>query len=263
MNPFLFSAICIFFFMCFMYMVAFVKRDNGVADVGWGLGVILVAFATYSYYGEHRLHQKLMTYIIMIWGSRLSFYILIRNWGKPEDFRYANMRKEWGNQAAWRSFLQVFMLQGLVMYILTWPIVINNSTHYFNHDYKVLYPLGSAIGFIGFLFEAISDWQMYNFKSNPARAGRVMNKGLWRYSRHPNYFGEALQWWAIFIMAIPSGRWYLSVLSPLTITWLLLKVSGVTLLEKKYDGNDEYTEYKRTTSAFIPWLPAHSKATEA
>jgi steroid 5-alpha reductase family enzyme len=256
MNPFAFSALLILCFMCFMFIVAVAIKDNGIVDVGWGLGFILVAFATFYVYGSARLHQKLVTFIVMIWGMRLSLYIFIRNWGRPEDFRYANWRKEWGNKVIIRSFFQIFILQGVIMFINTLPIVVVNSNQVIDKSLIYLYPIGSVLGLTGFLFEAIGDWQMYSFKSNPHRHQHaIMNKGLWRYSRHPNYFGEAVQWWCMFILAIPSGRWYISIWAPLTITFLLLRVSGVTLLEKKYEGNDDYSAYKRTTNAFIPWIP--------
>ncbi len=150
--------------------------------------------------------------------------------------------------------MQVFMLQGAVMFIVALPIIIvNHTTTTDKSDW--LYPAGAGLWLIGFCFESIADHEMFFFKENVNNAGKVMSKGLWRYCRHPNYFGEALQWWGIFIIAIPSGHWYIAILSPITITYLLLKVSGVTLLEKKYEGNDAYTEYKRKTNAFIPWLP--------
>jgi steroid 5-alpha reductase family enzyme len=254
MNPFLLSALCIFFFMCFMFVLALIKKDNSIVDVGWGIGFIIVAYATFFCCGNERLHQKLVTFIVTIWGLRLALYILIRNWGKPEDFRYAQWRKDWGNTFIIRSFLQVFMLQGVIMFINCLPIIIVNSTHFVNRELLWLYPTGAVIGFIGFFFEAVGDWQMYSFKTDPHKHG-VMNTGLWKYTRHPNYFGEAVQWWAMFMLAIPSGRWYISIIAPITITFFLLKVSGVTMLEKKYDGNDDYSKYKRTTSSFIPWLP--------
>jgi steroid 5-alpha reductase family enzyme len=255
-NPFAFSACCILGYMCLLFIIAQLKKDNGVVDIGWGTGFILVAFATFYLYGSNRLHQKLVTFIVMIWGLRLSLYIFIRNWDRPEDFRYAKWREEWGRHVVVRSFFQIFMLQGIIMFINTLPIVVVNSSPLINKSLIFLYPTGSILGLIGFLFEAIGDWQMYSFKSNPHQHQHaIMNKGLWRYSRHPNYFGEAVQWWAMFLLAIPSGKWYLSILAPVTITFLLIRVSGITLLEKKYEGNDAYSLYKRTTSAFLPWIP--------
>ena len=259
MNPFLLSALTIFCFMCLMFIIALIKKDNSIVDVGWGLGFIVVAYVTFGVLGHERLHQKLVTFLTTVWGLRLATYILIRNWGKPEDFRYANWRKEWGNHVIIRSFFQVFMLQGLIMFINSLPIVVVNSAQHINHDLWFLYPFGAALGLVGFFFEALGDWQMFMYKSNSHKHG-VMNHGLWKYSRHPNYFGEAVQWWAMFILSIPAGKWYISIWAPVSITFLLLRVSGVTLLEKRYEGNDDYSKYKRTTSAFIPWFPKTESA---
>ncbi|MBL7777551.1 MAG: DUF1295 domain-containing protein [Chitinophagales bacterium] len=257
MNPLLASALVIFVFMCLMFLIALWLKNNGVADVGWGVGFMLVAWLTFFWFGNDRMHQKIVTFLVTIWGLRLTLYLAVRNWGEPEDFRYANWRKEWGGSVVWRSFLQVFMLQGFFMFINLLPVIVVNSSEEFYKSYKWLYPLGAAVWCIGFFFEAIGDKQMYEFKCSAKKHPhkKVMNKGLWRYTRHPNYFGEAAMWWGIFILSIPSGMWYVSVLSPLVITYLLLKVSGVTLLEKKYEGNDEYSVYKRTTSAFFPMPP--------
>ena len=165
MNPFILSAACIFCFMCFMFIVALVKKDNSIVDIAWGLGFILVAFTTFYVYSDGRLHQKLATFITLVWGLRLSLYLLIRNWGKPEDFRYAQWRKEWGETLVIRSFLQVFMLQGLIMFINTLPLVIINSTPHVHKHLTWLYPVGSAVGLIGFFFESVGDLQMYMYKA--------------------------------------------------------------------------------------------------
>jgi steroid 5-alpha reductase family enzyme len=254
MEPFLLSAFCIFCFMCLLFMIAQVKQDNGIVDGGWGIGFVLVAALTLSQYGHYYPKQKLTMFLVALWGLRLASYIIIRNWDKPEDFRYAKWRQEWGDKFIVRSFLQVFMLQGVIMFITCLPVIVINSTGH-TRSLASLYPVGAGVWLLGFCFESIADHQMFFFKENPNNSGKVMNKGLWKYSRHPNYFGEALQWWGIFIISIPSGMWYVSALSPLTITFLLLKVSGVTMLEKKYEGNDKYEEYKSKTNAFIPWLP--------
>lgn len=238
-----------------MFVVALVMKNNGIVDVGWGLGFILVTIVTFFVEGDNRFHQKLVSFLVIVWGLRLAIYLGIRNIGQPEDFRYANWRKEWGSNFVWRSFFQVFMLQGVVMFINTLPVVVVNADLSLYKSYKVLYPVGCALWSVGFFFEALGDYQMYMFRSSHHPKGKVMNTGLWHYTRHPNYFGEALMWWGIFLLAIPSGHWYISVWAPVTITFLLLRVSGVTLLEKKYDGNDEYARYKRNTNSFIPWFP--------
>lgn len=244
-----------------MFVIAMLMKNNGIVDVGWGLGFIVVTVATYFVVADERFHQKLVSYLVILWGLRLAIYLGIRNIGQPEDFRYANWRKEWGSNFVWRSFLQVFMLQGLVMFINTLPIVVVNSDLSVFKSYKVLYPVGCAVWCVGFFFEALGDYEMYMFKSSHHPKGKVMNTGLWRYTRHPNYFGEAVMWWGIFLLAIPSGHWYISVWAPVTITFLLLRVSGVTLLEKKYEGNDEYSQYKRNTNSFFPWFPKSNSST--
>ena len=238
-----------------MFILAQIKRDNSIVDVGWGIGFIIITAVTYFVYGDERFHQKLVSYLVIMWGLRLSIYIGIRNMGKPEDFRYANWRIEWGNNFLVRSFFQVFMLQGLIMFINVLPIIIVNNDLTILKSYKFLYPIGCGIWCIGFFFEAVGDMQMYLYRTGHHKKEAIMNTGLWRYTRHPNYFGEAMMWWGIFLLAIPSGLWYVSVIAPITITFLLLKVSGVTMLEKKYDGNDAYSLYKKNTSAFFPWFP--------
>lgn len=254
-NPYLLSAVCIFAFMCTMFVIAQLIKNNSIVDIGWGVGFIIVTVVTFFAFGDDRFHQKLVSYLVIVWALRLSIYIGIRNIGQPEDFRYANWRKEWGSNFLLRSFLQVFMLQGAIMFINVLPVIVVNSDLSVFQSYKVLYPSGVAVWAIGFFFEALGDYQMYMFKSSHHPKGKVMDSGLWKFTRHPNYFGEAVMWWGIFLLAIPSGMWYLSVLAPITITFLLLKVSGVTLLEKKYDGNDAYSKYKRNTNSFIPWFP--------
>jgi steroid 5-alpha reductase family enzyme len=260
-NPFLLSALCIFTFMCVMFVIAQLIKDNSIVDVGWGIGFILVAVVTLTVYGDGIFKQRLVSYLVIMWGLRLSLYLMIRNAGRPEDFRYAAWRKEWGDRVMQRSFFRIFMLQGLVMFINTLPVVIVNSGPSVSKKYVLLSCAGTALWVVGFFLEGMADKQLFDFKSDPhPHKNKVMKKGLWKYSRHPNYFGEALMWWGIFLLAIPSGYWYISILAPLTITFLLLKVSGVTMLEKKYEGNDEYSLYKKTTSAFLPWFPKKQEA---
>lgn len=255
MNPFLVSALTIFVFMCALFVVALLLKNNGLADVGWGLGFIAVTVVTYFMFGNQRLHQKIISYLIIVWGLRLSFYLGVRNLGKPEDYRYAAWRKQWGNTVVWRSFLQVFMLQGLIMFINVLPIIIVNSDSGIQRTYKIWFALGGIIWWVGFMFETIGDYQKFMFKTSHHNEHRIIKTGLWKYTRHPNYFGEALVWWGIFLMSVPSGSWYIAIAAPLTITYLLLRVSGVAMLEKKYEGNADYELYKQKTSAFIPWFP--------
>jgi steroid 5-alpha reductase family enzyme len=183
----------------------------------------------------------------------LTLHIFLRNHGKPEDFRYANWRKEWGKHVVIRSFFQVFMLQGFFMFIIALPIIITKAS--VPQKLGFIEIAGSIIWLIGFLFEAIGDYQLLKFKKLPENKGKIITTGLWKYTRHPNYFGECVMWWGIFIVSIPSGYFYISVISPLVLTWLLTRVSGVPMLEEKYKGNEEFEQYAKKTNSFVPWFP--------
>lgn len=252
-NIYLISALYIFIFMNFMYLLALRLKDNSIVDIGWGMGFIIVALATLFDRGTFYPRQLLITALILIWGLRLALYIFKRNSGKGEDFRYKQWRQEWGKTIYWRSYLQVFMLQGVIMFVIALPIMHVNASN--ASELVITDFIGAAIWLIGFLFESIGDAQMMMFKNNAANKGKIMRSGFWKYTRHPNYFGEALLWWGIFIVAIGANSIYISLISPLLLTYLLLKVSGVAMLEKKYTGNAEYDEYIRTTSSFVPMLP--------
>lgn len=241
--------------MVVMFVVAQVLRNNSIVDIGWGIGFIIVAYVTFYRCKGIEFQHELISFIITLWGVRLAGYIFIRNWGKGEDFRYAQWRKEWGKSATIRAFFQVFMLQGFLMFLVSLPIIIVNSTQSIEPKLNFLHGIGALVWLGGFAFEAIGDAQMYLFKTDPHHKGKVMRYGLWKFTRHPNYFGEVAQWWGVFLIAVPSGLWYVSLISPVLITYLILKVSGITMLEEKYKGNAEYEEYQRTTSAFFPWIP--------
>jgi steroid 5-alpha reductase family enzyme len=172
--------------------------------------------------------------------------------GKPEDFRYASWRKQWGNQVMLRSFFQVFMLQGLLLLLVSASITINA----FQSSELVWWNwLGVVVWAGGFLFETISDHQLTTFLNNPNNKSKIMDYGLWRYSRHPNYFGEVTQWWGLWLVVLPSTYWYVALLSPVTITLLILFVSGIPLLEKKFASRPGYKAYAKKTSVFIPLPP--------
>jgi steroid 5-alpha reductase family enzyme len=176
-----------------------------------------------------------------------------RNLGKPEDFRYAKWREEWGKWLIPRSFLQVYMLQGFFMYIISLSVSLPKDA---GDTYSIpLLVTGLVIWIAGFFFEAVGDYQLKVFLADSANRGKIMNRGLWHYTRHPNYFGEATMWWGIFLLALSGGASLLTVLSPLTITGLLLFVSGVPLLEKAMADKPGYAEYAARTSIFVPWFP--------
>lgn len=243
-------ALTVLAYMLLMWLLALRLKDNSIVDIGWGMGFVLIV-ATYLWRTpDPSLVQMLMAALVALWAVRLSGYIYLRNKGKGEDFRYAAWRKEWGHTVVWRSLVQVFMLQGAIMLVVATPIHA-----VFVAEGTVVGPiqlLGAAVALVGIATEAVADTQMMRFKSIAANKGRIMQSGLWRYSRHPNYFGEAVAWWGLGMLALPT--WW-ALVGPALITFLLLKVSGVAMLERKYTGNAAYDAYIQRTSAFVPWWP--------
>lgn len=253
LQLFLNSVLIIFATMVFVWILSLLTGKMSIVDGFWGLGFI--GLALYHFFSGIDMEPRrfLITYLVLLWGLRLAGHIFYRNHGKPEDPRYAAWRKDWGKNTWWISFFKVFLLQGVLMFVISLPvqmIMYNAGPFLTGMDW-----LGVFIWFTGWIFETTADYQLLRFKGRAENKGKVMDRGVWRYSRHPNYFGEVLVWWGIFIISIGSGNWYISILSPILITYLLLKVSGVTLLEKRYDGNDTYAEYKRNISAFFPLPP--------
>lgn len=256
-QPWIGPAIFLWIYMSLVFAIAVRRRNNGLADIAWGLGFGLVGLAAFITIKSAGDRATLILVLVLVWGIRLAVYLILRNRGRGEDWRYAAWRKEWGRGWLLRSYLQVFMLQGVLLYIIALPILLSMY-----RNPVPLHPVdaaGISLWLIGFLFEAIADAQLMRFKRKSSGSGRksgaVMTSGLWRYSRHPNYFGEALLWWGIAFLALQVGPWYLVLPSPILITYLLLKVSGVPMLERKYADNPEYREYVRRTSAFIPMPP--------
>ncbi|MBM4176479.1 MAG: DUF1295 domain-containing protein [Ignavibacteria bacterium] len=248
------TAIIIFVYMSIFFLIAQRINNNSIVDYAWGGGFILVALFNLIFAAEIYERQIIITLLILIWGIRLILHIYRRNKGKPEDYRYTDMRKRWGKKVVWKSFLYVFMLQGFLLLIISCPIIIINV--YSEPGLTFADIIGVAIWLFGFLFESISDDQLWKFVRNEKKnRDQIMTKGLWHYSRHPNYFGEAVVWWGIFIITLSAPNGIYSIFSPILITFLLLKVSGVPLLEKRYADNPAFQEYAKKTNKFIPWFP--------
>lgn len=242
------AALIILVFMHAAFAAALLKRDNSLADVAWGLGFVLLA-AWFHWTAPHP-GSGVLTLLIALWGLRLAAHIGWRKWQhRGEDWRYARWREEWGKKAVLRAYLQVFLLQGFFLWVIASPIWQRPGGAL---EHWVQW-VGLLIWATGFFWEAVADWQLLRFKARPENKGRIMRYGLWRYSRHPNYFGEILVWWAIFFVTLPWSFWPLTLLSPITITWLLARVSGVPMLESKYRDNPEYQEYVRQTPGLIPF----------
>jgi len=240
-------------YMTLVFILAMIKKNNGIVDIAWGLGFILVGSLVFIRYGQGRARQWLAMVLVLIWGGRLALHIFRRNRGREEDFRYAAWRRQWGAYFVIRSFGQIFMLQGFLLLLVITPVllIVGQSQPPLNF----LDGLGMLVWLTGFLFETIGDRQLAAFIKDPANRGRLMTKGLWRFTRHPNYFGEAALWWGMAILALQAPRGWLGLLGPMVITFLLLFVSGVPLLEKKYRGRHDWEEYKRKTPIFFPWFP--------
>lgn len=254
MNELLFySAAFIFLYMTCVFCLALLKKDNSLVDIAWGLGFIGVAILTIFLKEGWTTRQVIVSCLVSIWGLRLALHIALRKRGRGEDFRYAKWRQDWGRWFVLRSYFQIFMLQGVFLFIIALPIILVNFSS--REDLTAMDLLGIGVWCIGFIFEAVGDYQLVQFKKQPANKGKIISTGLWKYTRHPNYFGEVVMWWGIFLLALSVENGWLAVFSPFTITFLLLRVSGVTMLEKKYQGNPEFEAYAERTNAFFPWFP--------
>ena len=193
--------------------------------------------------------------MVALWGLRLSIYLAWRNIGKGEDFRYREFRRKYGeNRYWWISYFQTFLLQGILMWLISAPL-LGAQYESIEHSLSILDFAGIIVWISGIIFEAVGDWQLARFKGNPVNKGKVLNTGLWRYTRHPNYFGDAAVWWGYALFSVSAGS-YLPVLGSLLMTALIIKVSGIALLEKTLTSDkSDYAAYIQKTSAFFPWFP--------
>lgn len=252
LAAFIHSSIIIFVYATIWFAIAVYKKRNDVADIAWGMGYIITCGYLFITYPASSVLILLYT-LVIVWGLRLSMHIYARNKNKSEDFRYKNWREEWGNFFYLRSYLQVFLLQGIFLLIIISPVI--HAAVAESLQWNVFTWLGLCCWIIGFYFQTVADWQLSVFKSTQKNKGLIIQTGLWKYSRHPNYFGEIVMWWSIFIITIPFTNSFYFIISPLTITLLLVFVSGIPMLEKKYKGNAAFEAYKKRTAALIPRPP--------
>lgn len=258
LSIYLIALMSIFGLMTLLWLVSLALKNSSIVDIFWGTGFVISGWLYFSLTPDGFLLRKvLIVTLTTIWGLRLSLYILWRNWGKGEDFRYQVWRREAGAAWWWRSFFKVFLLQGILMWIISVPLLAAQF-HSTPDRLTVLDFLGLSLWLVGFFFESVGDFQLARFKANPANKGKVMDRGVWRFTRHPNYFGDTAQWWGYYIIAAASGGWW-TVFSPVLMTLFLLRVSGVTLLEKTLETRPGYREYIAATSAFVPWFPRKKK----
>ena len=237
------------------WLVSLKKKNVTIADSMWGAGFIIITWLTFILGDGYLVRNVIITVPVTIWGLRLSYHITRRSIGKPEDPRYTEWRNEYGNKFPVVSLFRVFLVQGLFMWLIALSIqlaqLFPRPESLTLADYA-----GLGIWVIGFIIESSADRQLAHFIKDPANRGRVMRYKLWRYSRHPNYFGETTIWWGIYVICCATEYGFLTIISPMLITYTLLKITGVSLMEQTmFKGNAEYEDYKRTTSSFIPWFP--------
>jgi steroid 5-alpha reductase family enzyme len=254
LSIYLTAGLVILSLMTLLWLVSLALKDSSIVDIFWGTGFVIIYWVYFALTPDSYLLRKwLMGILVTIWGLRLSLYILWRNWGKPEDYRYQAWRKEAGSNWWWQGFFRVFLLQGILMWVISTPLLAVQSGGESAHP--VLFDaLGLVLWAIGFFFESVGDFQLARFKANPANQGKVLDRGVWRFTRHPNYFGDSAQWWGYYLISASSGGWW-TIFSPTLMTLLLLRVSGVALLEKTLETRPGYKEYIEKTSPFIPWFP--------
>ena len=252
-----------------IYFFRAVKQNNfGIIDIGWGQGFVLVVWLLMIFrvffLGANANPIGYLTLILTtIWGVRLSSHIGDRNHGKPEDKRYTAMRaKIKPPYVLLKSYVKIFLLQALFMFIISLVLVFNVMAGFTNPvDPLALVPiiLGVVAWLVGYLFQSVGDRQLAIFVANPENKGKLMTQGLWAYTRHPNYFGEVLMWWGIALIGFANSFGFviamIGLISPLVVTWLLRYVSGVPLLEKHMKTKPGFAEYEKTTNIFFPWFP--------
>ncbi len=269
------SALIVLAYMTTWFVVGLAARRNDVADVAWGLGFVVIAWSAPAIGAGYDARSLLLAALVTVWGVRLAAHIRARNKGRGEDFRYKQWREDWGEHFVVRAYLQVYLLQGFFMLVISTPVLFTAAapdpasgalarwlgalgvpTAGLSGIDGIgrLALLGAVIWAYGFMWEAVGDYQLLRFMRDPERHG-IMTEGVWRYTRHPNYFGETMQWWGIWLVAAPVEYGWLAVIGPVTITFLLLKVSGVPKLEEKYAGRPEWEAYKERTSKFVPLPP--------
>ncbi len=255
MNYFVTLALILFLYMSMWFVLSLVKKRNDVADIAWGLGFVLLAWVSFFVGEAESMRGLLVGLLVSIWGIRLARHIYARNRGRTEDYRYAEWRKAWGKWFYLRSYAQVYLLQGVLLFLIVLPVLLINNSMRTGLNYLDL--IGVAVWLIGFIFESVGDAQLARFIKDPANKGKLMQRGLWRYTRHPNYFGEVAQWWGVWLIALSVPFGWLGIIGPITITFLIFKVSGIPMLEKKMAENPEFADYKKRTSIFFP-LPIKS-----
>ncbi len=235
-----------------LWLLSVRLRDVSIVDVFWSLGFVTAVWVYRGFGPPATWRHGLVLALVTIWGLRLAAHIYWRQRGHEEDYRYQAMRRKVGEGFWWKSYFRVFLLQAILLWIISAPLhAVQTSAA---NGWRWSDYVGLVLWIVGFFFEAVGDYQLARFKSNPENRGQVLRTGLWAHTRHPNYFGDATLWWGFFFFALasPLGLWTLP--SVLLMSFLLLKVSGVALLEKTISSRRPgYREYVESTPAFVPW----------
>jgi steroid 5-alpha reductase family enzyme len=242
-------------FMTLLWVVSVILKNASIVDPFWGTGFVITAFYWYLILPETGIRGTVVLILVTLWGLRLSLHLFVRNFGKGEDFRYQNFRKSYGEKRYWWvSFFQVYLLQGVLMWLVSATLLgaMNSGA---SNGFGLADFFAAALWAIGFIFEAGGDLQLVRFKKDPLNKGKLLTTGFWGLTRHPNYFGDSAVWWGFALFSIAAGS-YLAAIGSVIMTVLLIKVSGVALLEKTLiETKPGYREYANRTSAFIPWFP--------
>ena len=248
------AAITILIIMVATWLLSVAIKNASIVDIVWGLGFAVTSWVLALTIDGDSGRQALLALMVGLWGVRLGVYLAKRNLGHGEDWRYKAMRKKKGAKFGLISLVTVFGLQGVLMFIVSLPVMFGNSDA--TPGVGPIAVIGIMVWAVGFLFEAVGDWQLARFKRESSNAGKVMQTGLWSLTRHPNYFGNALLWWGIGIVGAETGSGIIGFIGPVVMTFFLLKVSGVPMLERSLNKRREgYAEYAARTSMFIPRLP--------
>jgi steroid 5-alpha reductase family enzyme len=242
-----------------LWLVSLALRDASLVDIAWGPAAVAVAAVSYSLGDGAPARSRLLLVLVALWGLRLGAYLAWRNLGHGEDFRYQRMRAHWGRRFWWVSLATVFMLQAALAWIVSLPIQLAMASPRPSSLTWLDY-LGLSLFTVGFLFESVGDLQLARFKADPANAAEVLDRGLWAWTRHPNYFGDALVWWGLFLIALATPWGHLALIGPLVMNWLLLRVSGVPMLERSLRRKRPgYDEYRERVPAFLPRPPRRGR----
>jgi steroid 5-alpha reductase family enzyme len=254
---FLWSALAILALVISVWAVSVKIKDASIIDIFWGFGFVVVGFVMrLTAGGPWTFRRNLLWAAVTIWGLRLTLHLAKRNIGKGEDFRYKLMRKKYGAKFPIISLRTVYLAQGGIMFLVSLPIQVGLMRHDDKKGFAALLIIGAIVWFVGLAFETIGDLQLTAFGKDPANKGKVLDTGLWAWTRHPNYFGDTCAWWGMWLMAASVLPGVFTIVGPIIMTFMLTKVSGVPLLEKKMGTRRPgYEEYVQRTSAFIPRPP--------